>query len=146
MRHAQPARFLRLSRRLATLERDRRGATAVETALVLPLLLSMFFGIVEVGHLVWTVTALNMAVEDAARCASVSNASSPAITPCDTSVHTQSYAAGRAWGMTIPASTFTLSTPSCGYQVSASYAYTPIVSYIPLSMTLSASACFPAWK
>ena len=146
MRRAQPARFLRLSRRLAALERDRRGATAVETALVLPLLLSMFFGIVEVGHLVWTVTALNLAVEDAARCASVSNASSPAITPCDTSVHTQNYAAGRTWGMTIPASTFTLSTPSCGYLISASYPYQPIVGYIPMSFTVTASACYPVWR
>ena len=140
------ARALRLSRRLAALERADDGATAVETALVMPLVLALFFGIIEVGHLLWTVCALNMAVEDAARCVSVSNVSTPPASLCDTQIHMQTYAAGRTWGMTVPATIFTLSTPACGYQVNASYPYTPIIGYIPLSMTLSASACFPAWK
>ena len=140
------ARALRRSRRLAALERADDGATAVETALVLPLLLALFFGIIEVGHLVWTVCALNLAVEDAARCASVSNVSTPPATLCDTQTHMQAYAVSRVWGMTVPASTFSLSTPACGYQVNASYPFTPIISYVPLSLTLSASACFPAWK
>ena len=145
MRHAF-AGALRLPRRLARLERADDGATAVETALVLPLVLALLFGIIEVGHLLWTVGALNMAVEDAARCVSVSNVSTPPATPCDTLAHMQTYAAGRAWGMSVPLTTFTLSTPACGYEVTASYPYTPIVGYIPLSMTLSATACFPAWK
>ena len=144
--HDTVARVLRLSPRLAALDRARDGATAVETALVLPLVLALFFGIIEVGHLLWTVSALNMAVEDAARCVSVSNVSTPPASLCDTQIHMQSYAAGRTWGMRVPASTFTLSTPACGYEVTASYPYTPIVGYIPLSMTLSATACFPAWK
>jgi Flp pilus assembly protein TadG len=135
-----------MSRRLAALKRDRIGATAIETALVLPILLALFFGIIEVGHLLWTVTALNMAVQDAARCVSVSNVQSPPATLCDTQTHMQSFAASRTWGMTVPATTFTLSTPACGYLVTASYPYTPIVSYIPLSMTLTASACFPKWQ
>ena len=145
MQRNQLARSIMSCWRVA-LERDHRGATAVETALVLPILLAMFFGIIEVGHLLWTVSALNMAVQDAARCVSVSNVKTPPSTLCDTQAHMQTFATGRAWGMTVPPSTFTLSTPACGYQVTASYPYTPIVSYIPLSMTLSASACFPAWK
>lgn len=140
------ARALRLPRHLAALECAADGTTAVETALVLPLLLALLFGIVEVGHLLWTVCALNMAVEDAARCVSVSNVSTPPAILCDTQAHMQTYAAGRTWGMTLPANIFTLSTPACGYQVNATYPYTPIVGYIPLSMTLSATACFPAWK
>lgn len=135
-----------MARRLARLERDRGGTTAIETALVLPILLALFFGIIEVGHLLWTVSALNMVVQDAARCVSVSNVSTPPATLCDTQAHMQSYAVARTWGMTVPASTFTLTSPACGYQVTASYPYTPIVSYIPLSMTLTARACFPAWK
>ena len=134
------------SRCLAALRRDRHGSAAIETALVLPILLALFFGIIEVGHLLWTVSALNMAVEDAARCVSVSNVSTPPATLCDTQIHMQSFAVSRTWGMTVPVGTFTLTTPACGYQVNASYAYTPIVSYIPLSMTLTAAACFPAWK
>lgn len=128
------------------LARNREASAAVEFAVVLPLLLAFMFGIIEVGHLLWTVGALNMAVQDAARCASVSNVSTPPSTLCDTQQHVQTYARARTWGMTLPANTFTLSTPACGYQVNASYAYTPIVNYIPLSMTLTASACYPAWQ
>jgi Flp pilus assembly protein TadG len=144
MQRTQIARSSGLLRWFPSLERDRDGATAIETALVLPILLALFFGIIEVGHLLWTVSALNMAVEDAARCASISGVSGSTL--CNNQTHLQAYAQGRTWGMTVPASTFTLSTPACGYLVAASYPYTPVVSYIPLSMTLSASACFPAWK
>ena len=128
------------------LTRNCEAAAAIEFAMVLPLILAFTFGIIEVGHLLWTIGALNMAVQDSARCVSVSNVSTPPATLCDTQTHMQSYAVAHTWGMTVPASTFTLTSPACGYQVSASYPYTPIVGYIPLSMTLSASACFPAWK
>jgi Flp pilus assembly pilin Flp len=130
---------------LRLVARDRDGATAVEFALVAPLMFAFIFGIIEVGHLLWTVGALNMAVEDAARCASVSNVSSPPSTLCDTQTHLQTYAVGRTLGMTVPASTFTLSTPACGYLVSASYPFTPMVGYIPMSLTITASACYPVW-
>ena len=146
MQCTQVARSSGISRGLAALKRDRMGSAAVETALVLPIMFALFFGIIEVGHLLWTVTALNMAVQDSARCVSVSNVASPPSTLCDTQTHMQTYAVARTWGMTVPASTFTLTTPACGYQVTASYPYTPVVSYIPLSMTLSAAACFPAWQ
>ncbi len=142
----QVARSSGIARRLAALKRDRIGAAAVETALVLPILFALFFGIIEVGHLLWTVSALNMAVQDSARCVSVSNVPTPPSSLCDTQTHMQAYAVGRTWGMTVPAGTFTLSTPACGYQVTASYPYTPVVSYIPLSMTLTAAACFPKWQ
>lgn len=132
-----------LSRLLA---RDRDGATALEFALVAPLILAFTFGIIELGHLMWTIGALNMAVEDAARCVSVSNVPTPAAALCDTQAHMQTYAVSRVWGMTVPASTFTLSTPSCGYLISASYPYQPIVGYIPMSFTVTASACYPVWR
>lgn len=133
-------------RRIGSLLRDRGAAAAVETALVLPILLSFIFGIIEVGHLLWTITALNMAVEDAARCVSVSNVTSNNGQPCGTQALMQTYAVNRTWGLTVPANTFALSTPTCGYQVTANYAFTPFVSYIPLSLNISASACYPQWQ
>ncbi len=133
-------------RRIASLLRDRGAAAALETALVLPILLSFIFGIIEVGHLLWTMTALNMAVEDAARCVSVSNVATNNGQPCGTQPLMQTYAVGRTWGLTVPANTFTLSTPTCGYQVTANYTFTPFVSYIPLSFNVSASSCYPQWQ
>ncbi len=125
---------------------DRAASAAIEFSLVLPILLSFVFGIIEVGHLLWTLTALNMAVEDAARCVSISNVASNNGQPCGTQTLMQAYAVGRVWGLTVPVSTFTLSTPACGYQVTANYPFTPLVSYIPLSFNISASACYPQWQ
>jgi Flp pilus assembly protein TadG len=126
------------------LARERAAAVMVETAMTFPALLLFVFGIVESGHLLWTQTVLHLAVQDAARCASVNS------TLCPDSTSVQNYAAARSWGMTIPPSTFTLTLPSsthaCGYEVVARYAFTPIVSYIPISMTLTAKTCFPQWS
>lgn len=126
-------------RRLRALARDRAGSAAVELAVVLPLMLAFIFGVIEVGRVIWTKTALVMAVEDASRCASVNAAT------CGNNSAIQAYAASRAWGMTVPASTFTITQPACGYQVAAKYNFTPFVSYLPFSLTLTASSCFPAW-
>jgi TadE-like protein len=146
MERSPIARSLRITRWLVALTRDRIGSAAIETAFILPVLFALFFGIIEVGHVLWTVSALNMAVQDSARCVSISNVPTPPSTLCDTQTHMQTYAVARTWGMTVPAGTFTLTTPACGYMVTATYPYRPVVSYIPLSMTLSASACFPAWQ
>ncbi len=138
-------RFAAHGRGLRALLWDRIASAAIEFSLVLPLILAFVFGIIEVGHLLWTIGALNMAVQDTARCVSVTNAST-AGGPCSSTTATQTYAANRTWGLTVPANNFALSTPACGYQVTATYAFTPFVSYIPLSLNLSASACYPVWK
>jgi len=64
-------------RALAALWRDKAGANAVEFGLVLPALLALLWAIVEIGHLLWAVTALNMAVEDAAQFAAIFGADAP---------------------------------------------------------------------
>jgi hypothetical protein len=53
----------------------------------------------------------------------------------------QTYAAQQSFGLNPPASDFTVSTPACGNQVSASYPF-PFTAYIG-NLTLSAQACFP---
>ncbi len=56
---------------LRRLGADRRGATAVEFALVAPVLLAMLFGGIEAGRYLWFAAALDHAVGAAARCAEV---------------------------------------------------------------------------
>ncbi len=51
------------------LAEDERGATAVEFALVAPLLLALLFGSLETGRYIWFSAALAHAVGGAARCA-----------------------------------------------------------------------------
>ena len=116
----------------------RAGTTAVEFALVAPALFLILFGAVEFGRLLWTQAALHFAVEEAARCASVT----PSV--CGTSAQIAAYAANTVSPLSIASTAFTSTTPSCGHQVSASLNYQFVVTGLfPSTPTLTAQACFP---
>lgn len=118
--------------------RDQRGSTAIEFALVAPALFTLLYGSIEFGRLMWTQSALNFAVEEAARCASVTP------TTCGTSSQIATYAAGTISANYIPATAFEGATASCGHQVTASFVYPFVVTgLMPAGPTLSATACFP---
>ena len=124
--------------RLVGLARACDGTTAVETAIVLPVFLLLLFGVIEAGLLFWTQSTLQSAVEAAARCWAVNK------TQCGSTSAVQSYAASQAIGMTVSSSSFDVSQPSCGYQVSISYTFSFIVSGLfPGTMTLNAKSCHP---
>jgi Flp pilus assembly protein TadG len=55
------ARRVRVGARKAA--KDCRGATAVEMAIALPVLLLLIFGVMEVGFMMWTQISLTYAVE-----------------------------------------------------------------------------------
>jgi len=132
--------------RLAALAKACDGTTAVETAIVLPAYLLFLFAIIEGGLLFWTQTTLQSAVEAAARCAAINGAAVAAGTkpPSCANAGIPAYAASQTYGMTIPSSTFTPTQPSCGYQVSASYPFSFIVSDLYSGkILLSATSCFP---
>ncbi|WP_082747693.1 TadE/TadG family type IV pilus assembly protein [Bradyrhizobium macuxiense] len=119
---------------------DRRGTSALEFGLIAPLFFAFVFGIIEVGLLLWTQAGLQHGVEIAARCASVNTTLCPTSKP---DVIT-TYASQQAFGLSLPASTFTYASPACGNQVSASYQFQfpQVLNMAPL--TLTAAACFPA--
>ena len=118
--------------------RDRSGASLVETSVLMPLFATMIFGLVDIGQLFWTQTAMQHAVEMAARCATVNT------TTCDTATHIQTYAGGQAYGLTLPSNTFTATTPACGNQVTGSYTYSFVTGLLPVaSVSLSAKSCYP---
>ena len=50
---------------------DRSGASAVEFAIVLPVFVLLVLGSISAALLTFSVSSLNYAVEDAARCAAV---------------------------------------------------------------------------
>jgi Flp pilus assembly protein TadG len=121
----------------ARLFRDCGGSTAVEFALVMPALCTLVFGVMEFGRLAWTQAALNFAVDEAARCASVTPAT------CGTSNQTATYAAAEI-GSYVPSSAFALTTTACGAKVTATFAYPFIATGLfSATPTLSASACYP---
>jgi Flp pilus assembly protein TadG len=107
---------------LSRLRRCDDGAVLVEYAFVLPVLLLLVFGLMQIGGMAWTQSALDFAVQEAARCAVVR----PDL--CGADAQIQSYAAAQASGLNVPASAFTVARPACGVQVSAAWNYAFIVS------------------
>jgi Flp pilus assembly protein TadG len=123
--------------RLAALPKACDGTTAVETAIVLPAFLLLLFAVIEAGLLFWTQTTLQSAVEAAARYAVVT-------TQCGSTSAIQSYAAQQAAGMTVSSSSFNVSQPRCGCQVSINYPFSFIVPKLfPGTITLNALSCHP---
>lgn len=126
------ARASGLGRALIT---QNRGAIAAEFALVVPLLLAFIFGTIEFGRFMWMRNSLQTAAEAAARCSALNSAL------CTTSADTQSYAVNSAMGVTVPPSTFAVSTEACGRVVTATYQFASITPLVPLNATISARAC-----
>ena len=123
-------------RGLMALIAARKGATAVELAMILPVFLSVILGIMEFGRLLWTKSALDYTVEEAARCAAINT------TLCGTQALTRTWASARS-GIAFDVNDFTLSTVACGTQVSATFPFGFVVPMFNYSVTLQASYCYP---
>jgi Flp pilus assembly protein TadG len=120
---------------------DISGAAAVEFGMILWPLMLLVVGIMDGGRMLWTQNSLQYAVEQAARYAVTS-----CTTTCATPAQIQSYAASKAYGMSLPASDFASNSAGCGAvagtQVTASVPYSPIFPF-PSTVTLTASSCRP---
>jgi Flp pilus assembly protein TadG len=122
---------------LTGLARNVGGATAVETALLLPVFFLMVFGGMATATFGWAVSSLHFAVEDAARCASVKT------TVCTSNTTITTYAAAKYTGPPI-SPTFTYSTAGCGHTVRATgtFSFNAIVPQL-MNVPVSATSCFP---
>jgi Flp pilus assembly protein TadG len=113
------------------------GAVAVEFAIAATALILLLLGIIQFGWVLWYQSTLQQAVEATARYCSIISASG---SPCTTS-NIQSTGTSYMLGVFSP--TFTLTTPSCGTQVSASATFTSVLGgYVP-NMTVSSQSCYP---
>ncbi|HZP75477.1 MAG TPA: TadE family protein [Pseudolabrys sp.] len=114
------------------------GTSAVEFALTAPLFMMLVFGVIEGGLLLWSQINLQRAVAIAARCASVDTLT------CADAESIQNYAAQQAYGISLPASTFTIDSPACGNRVTAVYTYRFLTTYFGMpTQSLTAQSCFP---
>jgi Flp pilus assembly protein TadG len=117
---------------------DESGTTALEFALTAPVFFLFIIGVIEAGLLFWTQIGIQHGAEMAARCASINS------TLCPGPNAIASYATQQSFGLTLPSSTFTYSTPACGNQVNANYTFQfPGIFGLP-PLNLTAQACFPA--
>jgi Flp pilus assembly protein TadG len=124
--------------KLLSFIRDTRAATAVEFGLTAPAFFAGLMAAFEIALLLWTQLGLQHGAEMAARCASVNSAI------CGNTSATQSYAVSQAFGLSVPASTFSVATVGCGSQVTANYDFGIISGFFGLpKITLKAKSCFP---
>ena len=123
--------------------RCRAGTTSVEFAIVAVVFLTMVGGTIEFGRYVWTRTAVQYAVEKAARCASVNT------TTCGNTSAVQTYAFNVMLAAGVAASDFSyISNATCGSvsgkQVSVNKTYTFLFAgLLPAPPPLVASSCWP---
>jgi uncharacterized membrane protein len=134
--------FVRIFNRSARarLLANRSGSIAAEFALVVPILLLLTFSIIEFGRFMWTQNVLQSAVEDAARCSALNRPG------CTTAADVQTYAVSKAAGLPVSSDAFQVTDSVCGSSgklVEADYAFTPIVPFVPLNFSVTASACRP---
>lgn len=143
-----------LSRLAALLRRLGRAADGVETiefALSAIPLLMFLLGVVEFARLYWVQSELQYAAEAAARCITTNccGGSPAACANSSGNNGVKAYTATQVLGMSVSTSdlqSFTVSTASCGNQVTFSYTFHFLVgNLIPNSdISLSTSACHQA--
>lgn len=126
------------------------GVTIVEFAILLPFFLILIFGIIEFAQVVFFQVALQHAVTNAARCYSefaAANALGPANAPpdCSTTANVQAVAVQQAFGLNIPAATFTAAAPNGGFNcVTANYVFSFSLPLMPkFTIPLTAQSCYP---
>ena len=126
---------------------DRAGVATIEFALVGTLFFMLIIGTVEIGRGLWTMNALNYAVQQAARCASINT------TACGTQANVRTFAIGVS-GALVQNTVFSLNpspkpswAPTCSSAsnnlVTASYSMKLYVPYVSMRPTLTAASCFP---
>ena len=130
-----------MSHFLRSLRRDQRGTTAVEFAIIAPVLIAMLIGTMGLCVALYLIGSLHFAVEDGARCASVKAVCQ--VNGIADGILTQAYTQSRYLGPSGVTPTFTYAAAACGNSVSASITYSVNVLFRTLVIPISATACFP---
>ena len=117
--------------------RGDRGTTAAEFTLIIPALVVMTIGVINLSIVLWGAVTLHYAAEDTARWCMINS------TTCTNSTAT-TYGAGRYTGPLV-SPTFTVSTTACagGEQVTAAATFTLITGVRSFSVPVNAVACRP---
>jgi Flp pilus assembly protein TadG len=111
------------------------GATAVEFALVAPIVILLTVGIFYLCAALFIAGSMHYAVEEGARCASVKTSI------CPNAGATVAYTRSRYFAPGAPA--FTYAAAPCGNTVSASLNYAMDLGLTSVIVPISATACYP---
>ena len=115
---------------------DERGTTALEFAIVAPILIGLLIGTITLCVDLFLIGSMHYAVEQGARCASIKT------TVCTDEAAIIAYARNSYFG---PGATpsFSYTAAACGNSVSASFSYTINVGFSTYTIPISATACYP---
>jgi Flp pilus assembly pilin Flp len=113
--------------------RDEKGVSAVELAILAPVFLSLLFGVIQCGLLIFTQASLHYTVQKAVRCAALKGMSH-----CPTP-------ANHYIGLGAP-KFITPPQQECGQILTATVTYTLNVIIYKKDLLLSATSCFPNIK
>jgi Flp pilus assembly protein TadG len=119
-----------------SLHLDERGTTALEFALIAPVMLAMLIGTILMSIGLFLIGGMHYAVDEAARCASVKT------TICTDSATTIAYAQSHFFGPNVTP-VFNYTTAACGNSVSATYTYSMNIVGRSYSIPITANACYP---
>lgn len=117
---------------------DQSGATALEFALVAPVMIMLIIGGMYLSLLGYTTASLHFATEAAARCASLDS------TNCGTAAGVSAYAQQKFLNLSGSTATFNLTTPACGYNVASSLNYNLKIGIATMTIPVTSQSCFPA--
>ena len=123
-------------RRAAAFVSGDAGSSAVEFALVIPLVIALLFGTISIGSLMYANSMLHFATQDAARCGAVK------ANICTDNTATRTYAQNLYKGPTAAPTFVATTTASCS-SVTATATFTVITGVRVFPITLNASACYP---
>jgi Flp pilus assembly protein TadG len=128
--------------------RDERGSSAAEFALVVPLVVMLTMGVIHMSLASYAAVSLHYAVEETARCLSVSaNNPAGATTACPDATKVQTYGLNRYRGLYNISPQFSLVSPAVtctnASQVSGRGTYTVALGLLNLSIPITAYACYP---
>jgi Flp pilus assembly protein TadG len=121
---------------LKSLRLDEQGTTAVEFAIIAPVMIALLIGTISLCVGLFLIGSLHFAVEDGARCASVKT------TICADGPTTVTYTQGRYFGPNV-SPTFTYAAAACGNSVTGTISYSMNVGFTTFTIPMSATACFP---
>ena len=112
------------------------GATAVEFALIAPILILLIVGIFYLCAALFIAGSMTYAVEEGARCASVKTSI------CPNAGATIAYTQSRYFALGAQPA-FTFAAAPCGNAVSASINYVMNLGLTSVIVPISATACYP---
>ena len=122
------------------IRRDCRGSAAIEMTLVLPVLVMLIFGILELGRLMFAETVLHYAVAETARCRAIDTNN------CGTDAEAKTYAVNLAYFMGMTSSDFSVGTCTNGEKVSTTYTFgSYLFTLLPTEFTVNVNpvSCYP---